>query len=405
MLKVVDKTYSNTTVDRKKIENYLETVLCNSELGFLKITENSSLWKNSIELSQEILKRHQQIVVIGFGGSAMGARCLVEASHQQDKILFFDNMDMIENEHHLKKIKNLNSTAWIFISKSGTTIEVLALLEFLSQYLSEKKIPFWENTYYVTEQKSSSLYNISHEKKRPCLEIPLDVGGRFSVLSPAGMLIGSLCGLNLNLIKLGAQRAIQDKKNICDLSFQYLSSFEDHKNISLFWFYNSSMRWFGGWIQQLWAESLGKELNRNNQKAYAFSTPLFAIGSSDQHSILQQIIDGPRDKFITFFRFQNIEDYSYNLKNNLFEETRILNHKNLGQLISAQAQGTQDALKKKGIPCQTLLFENFKEESMGYLFMLFQIIVSVLAEYHHINAFDQPGVELGKVKTREKLSH
>jgi glucose-6-phosphate isomerase len=187
------------------------------------------------------------------------------------------------------------------------------------------------------------------------------------------------------------------------LSEQYLKSFEDGKNISLFWFYNSATRWLGGWIQQLWAESLGKTLNRKNGLAHFFSTPVVAIGSSDQHSILQQVMDGEKNKLVTFFRFDHIEKQGPILAETLFKETAPLKNKNTGELIKAQAKGTADALTENGVPQMTLVLENLNEKSLGYFFMTFQLVVSVLAEHHDVNAFDQPGVQLGKLKTIDEL--
>jgi glucose-6-phosphate isomerase len=303
----------------------------------------------------------------------------------------------------MSHINSLEKTAWIFISKSGNTIEVLALINFLNQFLEEKNINLWKSSFYITEQKNNPLYNLAQKHERPCLEIPVDVGGRFSFLSPAGMLIARLCGLNIESIKQGAILALKDEEAVLKITEQYLSSFEDHKNISLFWFYNSSMRWFGGWLQQLWAESLGKKMTRQNAVANPFSTPMIAIGSSDQHSILQQVMDGEKNKFITFFRFNHIEKYNYTLNRSYFDETTPLLNKKFGTLIEAQAQGTAEALLDNGIPQLTLEIEKLDEKNLGYLFMYFQIIVSLIGEYHDINAFDQPGVQAGKNKTLEKL--
>ncbi len=407
MLKLVNLPYksSSTSVNRSRLAQNLNALLSRQDLGYLDLVKRKNLWDSSDELGQKIRSEFENIVIIGFGGSSMSARALVEITHTQN-ISFLDNVDIDENIRTLSDIKlTLDKTAWIFISKSGNTIEVLALINFLSQYLEEKNICLWKNSFYITEQKSNPLFNLAQKHERPCLELPVDVGGRFSFLSPCGMLIASLCGLNIELIKQGATLALQDKEAILKISEQYLSSFEDRKSISLFWFYNSSMRWFGGWLQQLWAESLGKKMNRQNTEAYPFSTPMIAIGSSDQHSILQQVMDGEKNKFITFFRFNHIEKYNYIIKKSYFDETTSLLNKNFGTLIEAQAQGTAEALQENGIPQITIEIEKLDEKNLGYLFMYFQLVVSLLGEYHDINAFDQPGVQAGKIKTLDKLNN
>lgn len=408
MIKLLSKPYNNSSdsvhskIDLKQVENSLTAVLKRNDLGYLKLTERINLWDAAQNIGEQIKKANSETVVIGFGGSSMGARALAEITNQSN-LYFFDNVDFNEISNTLQKLKNLETTQWIFVSKSGNTIEVLTIIDFLNQFLSSKNIDLWKNSFYVTEQKKSPLYDLAQKHDRPCLEIPLDVGGRFSVLSPAGMLVASLCGLNLQNLKAGAEAALKDQKTMIDLSYQYLSSFEDGKDISLFWFYNSNVRWLGGWVQQLWAESLGKTLNRQNKPSHGFSTPVIAIGSSDQHSILQQVMDGTKNKLVTFIRFNHIETQGPILKDTLFSETAPLKNKAIGELIKAQALGTAEALTENKVPQMTLLMEDLSEKSLGYFFMTFQLVVSVLAEYHDVNAFDQPGVQLGKLKTIDLL--
>jgi len=408
MIKIQNRPYNNSSgavhskINLETVETSLSNVLNRTDLGYLQLTSRAPLWDSAQELGQHIKSHFTNYVLIGFGGSSMGARALAEITHT-DSILFFDNVDFLEIQSQLKKVNDLNKTAWIFASKSGNTIEVLTIIDFLHQTLSAKKVDLWKNSFYITEQKTSPLFDLAKKHDRPSLEIPLDVGGRFSVLSPVGILMASLCGLDISEIKAGANQALADKKTAQDLSYQYLSSFDDGKNISLFWFYNSATRWLGGWLQQLWAESLGKTLNRKNNPAHYFSTPVIAIGSSDQHSILQQVMDGEKNKFVTFFRFEQIEKQGPILSESLFKETAPLKNKSVGELIKAQAQGTAEALTENKVPQMTLTLENLNGKNLGYFFMMFQLVVSVLAEYHDVNAFDQPGVQLGKLKTIVQL--
>ncbi len=409
MIKIQNRPYNNistdiqTKINIETVENSLTHVLKRTDLGYLQLTSRTALWDSAQDLAQQIKTGFNHYVLVGFGGSSMGARALAEITHT-DSISFFDNVDFLEIQKKLTKINDLNKTAWIFASKSGNTIEVLTIVDFLNQHLSANKSDLWKNSFYITEQKTSPLFDLAKKHDRPCLEIPLDVGGRFSVLSPVGLLIASLCNLDLSQIKAGADLALADKTTTTSLSYQYLCSFEDGKNISLFWFYNSATRWLGGWLQQLWAESLGKTLNRNNKPAHFFSTPVIAIGSSDQHSILQQVMDGEKNKLVTFFRFEQIENQGPVLTNTLFSETASLKNKSVGELIKAQAHGTAEALTENQVPQMTLLLEDLSGKSLGYFFMMFQLVVSVLAEYHDVNAFDQPGVQLGKFKTIDQLN-
>ena len=163
------------------------------------------------------------------------------------------------------------------------------------------------------------------------------------------------------------------------------------------------LRDFGLWTQQLWAESLGKAKTRNGDPAPRASTPLPALGSSDQHSILQQVMEGSRDKFLCFLRVAASEEKSQTLERNLFDCQTLMMGKSMGGLFSAMADATRQALESSGVQSLTLTAESLDERSMGALFMLFEITVATIGEVLGINAFDQPGVELGKRLARDIL--
>jgi glucose-6-phosphate isomerase len=394
MLKL--QTYKKSNSDEtKKIKSALDSVLKSKTIGFIDLPNRTELWEKSEALGAEIRKNYDHLIVVGIGGSSMGPRALAEFSGQTN-ISFLDNVDSIETENVLKKIQGPDSIAWLFISKSGTTIEVLWTIELIQQRYFELGKKLWSHTYYITEHTNNSLYNLSVQHSRPCLEVPQDVGGRFSVLSPVGLVVGSYLDLDLDQINSGANRALSDSANIETQCAQFLSSFDRDESITLFWFYCSRLRWFGGWLQQLWAESLGKKTDRNGQPAFPFSTPMTSIGACDQHSILQQVVDGPKNKFVCVFRFKDIEKHSTTINNPIFSETKSMQGKRFGDLLKAEALATQKGLDISNVSTMLYEFDRLTPETLGYLFMSFQIIVSVLAEIKNVNAFNQPGVSLGK---------
>lgn len=392
----------STTTDCTELKKTIHTVLTSKKIGFLDLPHRTELWTQSETMGSEIKKNYDHLIVVGIGGSSMGPRALAEFSGST-AISFLDNVDPAETEQVLQKIQSNLKLAWLFISKSGSTIEVLWSIELIQQRYFELGKSLWPNTFFITELTDNSLHHLSKKQNRPCLEVPLDVGGRFSVLSPVGLVVAAFLNLNLNEIKSGALMALADEKNMNILCEQFLSSFDRHEIMTLFWFYSSKLRWFGGWLQQLWAESLGKKTDRNEQPAFAFSTPMTAIGACDQHSILQQVTDGPKNKFVCIFRFKNLDTHtsSNNLFNSIitepiFSETKSMQGKCFGDLLKAEALATQKALDQSNVSTLLCEFDELTPKTLGYLFMSFQIVVSVLAEVKNINAFDQPGVQLGK---------
>lgn len=402
--KIQSSTIDISKIDLNKIERQFDSLLNDPSVGYTQLPYRDHLWKTTEQLGQNLRDNYNQLVIVGMGGSSMGPRCLTEI-FRVNNILFLDNVDSAEFDHCLSQLTDLKKTAWIFISKSGTTIEVLTNFEFAEQHYQENKINFIQNCYFISEPVDNSLTNLAQANKRPCLEIPVDVGGRFSVLSPVGGVVVSFAGKSLEEFKSGAIEALTSKKEIVTTVASYLASFEKNLSLSVFWFYSSSCRWFGSWLQQLWAESLGKQVNKFGTKSLAnFSTPLTLIGSCDQHSVLQQIMDGTKDKFVTFFTFSTSEVSTRKLLKNSFSETSALLNKDYGSLIKAQAESTQLALNQKQIETITLRFGRLNEKTMGFLFMYYQIVVSLIADYHNINAYDQPGVALGKQLTLDKLN-
>lgn len=169
------------------------------------------------------------------------------------------------------------------------------------------------------------------------------------------------------------------------------------------WSYNSRMKNFGLWFQQLWAESLGKAVKWDGSPAPRVSSPLCAVGASDQHSILQQVMERAKDKFVVFQRFADTEGGTKKILQPQFPETKSLQGRTMGALLGVEAQSTQETLNHNGVSTLTLSYKALDEESLGYQFMLWELVVAGLGEVLGINAFDQPGVELGKVLAKKKL--
>lgn len=380
------------------------------DLGFLKLPERRELWAASEARARELRKQASTLVVLGMGGSSLGGRALIDALkkwNNHHRVEFVDNVDADRFWKWLKGQTDFKATHWVIVSKSGGTIETLTMAEFIDQYLRSsgfKKLS--ASATVITENADNPLTRWARKESVATLEIPKDVGGRFSVLSPVGILPAAFYGLDVEELRAGAEWALKPEQEdlIARLVAQSLMSFERSEWITLLWAYADALREFGLWYQQLWAESLGKAKDRQGGAASRASTPLSAVGSSDQHSILQQVMEGSRDKFLWFLRVKESENSSAVLEKCLFEESNLMLGKSMGELFGAMADATREALVSQGVQSLTLTTERLDERSMGALFMLFEMVVGALGEALDINAFDQPGVELGKKLAKKTLS-
>ena len=405
MYKVIEnKAYSAQSL--KPIADSIEKLMKMDGIGFTQIPARTHLFDQSTQLAAELGKKYEQFVVIGIGGSSMGSRALAELTSTQN-LHFLDNVDAAEFSRLWNEVKkrSLAKTGFLVVSKSGSTIEILWNYSLIEQLMQEAGLSLISQSYFVSELNDNPLAALAKKHQRPLLEVPFDVGGRFSVLTPVGLVVAALCGFNLNDLRAGAAAAVADKGAVAEACALYLDSFKRGEDITLFWFYNSNYRWFGAWLQQLWAESLGKKLDLGGRPAPGFSTPMSAIGACDQHSILQQVAHGTKkNKFVCFFNFKSAEQSEYKIKHVAFGNIDFAVGKNYGELISNQVMATEEALKQNGVSTYSFkVNDENKSYSVGYLFMYFQMIVATLGVHENINPFDQPGVALGKELTLKKF--
>ncbi len=371
--------------------------------GFQDLVNRTHLLESAKQMAKDFSK-YETLAVLGIGGSTVGTEALwgILAPPQPEKnIVVFDNVDFAEASRRLARL-NLAKTAWYVVSKSGSTLETIAMTEWICEIYRKNNLSFYERAVVCTEKKKNILSDWAEKNKVPQLEIPLDVGGRFSVLTPVGIFPLAFAGVNVDSLMSGAKKALT-APDLSEVAQKCVASFAQNP-ITVFWFYSSLARPLGAWIQQLWAESLGKKLDRLGKPARQGSTPLFAVGACDQHSILQQVAEGARDKFVLFFRSQELENYDQKITIHEFHEFAYLNNKKAGDLIKAAAEGTEQALKEAGVATHRIYYPDHSAQTLGYLIMWFELLVAEIGELLNINAFDQPGVEGSKKITKEILS-
>ena len=411
MWKIQHASHTMDSSALAQAHDHLQRLLAEKRSGFFDLELLKQGHLEAEKLALQMRKDFDTYCVLGIGGSSLGAQAVIEALAPQEledkKVIFFDNVDAKSFFRKIHALKNVSRTLWVLVSKSGGTVETLAQADFLEQFLWEKhQIHLHQKSVVVTEFKNSPLRDWAQKHKVAQLEVPMSVGGRFSVLTPVGTFLFHLLGLNVANMLKGADLALQQKDQLATTISQFASSLSRGETTTYFLSYCDDLKFWGQWLQQLWAESLGKKVTRDLSPAPAMSVPYACRGATDQHSVLQQISEGTQQKMVCFLRVKESESFGPMLKEQvlLLKEDQ-LQGKNLGQLLSAEASAIQQALNEAGVATLTLQTEKLDEESLGYLLMTFQLTVATLGLMNNIDPFDQPGVERGKVLTRLILSN
>lgn len=357
-----------------------------------------------------LLKRFKHLVVIGVGGSSLGAEALVllHGDHKRC-VTFLNNLDPFDCRKLLKD-RNPEETGYVVVSKSGTTPEVLAQFSVVLQHTKQQLGKNWlEHWVAITNQDSGVLREFINKESIRSLIFPSDLSGRYSVLSPSGLLPALWGGVDIFKLREGAQGVIdawvdgdQVAQNIMKISaLYYLHHMKFNRTISVMMPYGSRFRKFAEWYSQLWAESLGKPLGN---KRFAGSTPLVAIGTTDQHSLLQLFAEGGDDKIYTLV---TLDDYGeHQAIPTLFsgKGSDYLKGHSLEDLTKIEASSTIKTLRNLGRPVIHIEIPKIDERFTGELLMSYQLITISVASLYNVNPFDQPGVEANKRLTIKMLS-
>jgi len=352
--------------------------------------------------------KQDSIYIIGIGGSSLGTKAIykfLRTSRNFKKRLFFlDTIDPLRI-NYLLSLSSLDNSHFVAISKSGNTIEPISIFKLIS---SKVKISP-ENTTIIAGQ-NSKLHKYALLKKINYFEIPENVGGRFSVFSPVGLVPLSMIGVDIDALLKGCKlvhESFFNKEKYYELIMNKARFVVENKsrfNINIIFSYSSVFNDFNRWFVQLWAESLGKKNINDTRQGL---TPISLIGPDDQHSFLQLIMDGVRDKTITIFKIRNFMDSTSIPKSNDFSifESDYLDNKTFNELINLQADSTYEAIiKQKDIPCDKITINEINEINVAKLMYRFQLLTSCVGAFLQINSYDQPGVELGKSILKTKLT-
>lgn len=388
-----------------KLEQSWNKILEREEIGFTRITERTTDWNAMRELRARDGNSVTEIVVLGIGGSSLGTQVVYEAFRKNGgaKMIFLESPDPAAWELSGASQVDWAGACTVIVSKSGATLETLSWVEMLNE-----KIPGGiKNTRLsvVASPGAGPLQKWAEREGVPCLWIPQNVGGRFSVLTAAGMWPACLMGLDIEGFRKGAAWALTQTSLATRVSAEVLASWQRGEWITQMWTYSEELKMIGEWWQQLWSESLGKKSDRAGKSAPRVSSPMACRGPRDQHSQVQQLVEAPGDKYVLVNRLVSAESLGRPLKPSLFPELPVYGRRiSLNEILGAEAESFERSLTESRVPFSTLTMQKIDEAHLGAYFMLWQMIVAQLGEYLGINAFDQPGVEIGKRHAYQILS-
>ena len=376
--------------------------------------ENIKSFNKDIDDSKN---EYRNIVVIGIGGSSLGTKAIYHFLKVnrilKRRIHFFESTDPIMINYNLSKI-DINKSLFIVISKSGNTVETISTFKLLlSRFNIKDMIPEDKREQFIVITDSgSNLEKFAILNQLKLFNLPKNVGGRFSVLSVVGLVPLSLSGINIQKLLNGAKSIDKDflnknsdiyKSLISKASFYAKNS--DKYNINCIFSYSESLRYFNEWYIQLWGESLGKK--QRNSLLHTGLTPIGLIGPTDQHSFLQLIIDGKRDKSVTFIKVKDfiIDLKIPDIKLKYMESLDNINNLQFSKLINMQADSIIESLESKNdIPLDIIELSRMDADNIGKLIFYYEILTSLVATMLNIDAYNQPGVEDGKLILKDRLN-
>ncbi len=384
----------------------LTTAHASGKLGFMKLPDDHAAKDAAKAMAKELQGAFDDQLVLGIGGSSLGAKALFTAlSHPFHNLLpkdkrqgmrtfFPDNSDGTTFSR-LMEIVDPAKAGIVAITKSGGTAETWAQLLYLQNKLGADAMK--NQIVAVTDPSKGALRSVATEKGWRTLPVPPNIGGRFSVFTAVGLLPAAAAGIDIDQLLAGAAAMARrcsgyqlfDNPAYLLGSALYLFDSERGRPVHVFMPYADALRETGDWFVQLWAESLGK----NNHGP----TPMRGVGATDQHSMLQLLMQGPNDKVTIFVA---IEEPRVDLPiPKGFEnqpDVKYLNGITFNTLLSAEQRATAAALAAAGRPSITITLPKLDAFAVGELMMLLEIATGFVGPLYGIDPYDQPGVEAGK---------
>ena len=394
---------------RPRLQQAVDELL-GSPPGFMRLPKTSEYAEASVGVAEEILgSGATDFIHVGIGGSALGPMAIQKAlndpyynalpteARRGPRLHFAENTD----PNTLAAILDFADATgtWVnVVTKSGSTAETMANFLVIRGWLVEAlgDFGYQGRTIATTDPEEGYLKEIADREDLKLLPIPKDVGGRFSVLTPVGLLPAAVTGLDVQALLAGAAQCVDEVNEqgaehpaVVGAAMHYLMDTARGRNVRVMMPYADALERLAAWFVQLWAESLGKDGKG--------STPHGAVGTTDQHSQIQLYMQGPQDKVVEIVEVENHpRDLEIPRAYEDLDGVAYLGGHTLAELLNVECDATRKALTEAGRPNSTIKLGTVSEENLGYLFQALEVQTAVAGSLYGVNAFDQPGVEAGK---------
>lgn len=368
---------------------------------------------------KKMAKKPACMIVVGIGGSNLGTQAIYDAlfgkqGNSHFPLYFADTTDSDTIFYLLSLLKDLLGDDKHFlltlISKSGTTTESIANFEcFLELLKKHFPVHFAEYVTIITD-KDSKLWHVAQKEQFACLEIPAQVGGRYSVFSSLGLFPLLCTGVNVELLRKSAQEMVAwccnadladnpAARSAMTLAYYSQQGYVIHDTF----LFDPALESLGKWYRQLMAESLGKKNKANQANGM---TPTVSIGSTDLHSMAQLYLDGPANRITTFIKVAQ-SDHTVRVPRYNHFDTLVsgIQGASLQSIMEAIFLGVQRAYEKQELPFMTLTLAQKDAFSIAQCMQLKMCEIIYLGYLQQVNPFDQNAVELYKRETRKILAH
>jgi glucose-6-phosphate isomerase len=378
--------------------------------GFAHLPFQTDVIRDVTKYAASLRGSYDTVCVVGIGGSALGAwalDCGLRGPHpvqgafttEWPRLVILDNVDPSFTAQALASMDR-ETTIVVVIAKSGGTAETVSTFLIVREWLNNP-----QRIVAVTTEGKGDLFALAEKEGYRTFAIPENVGGRFSVLSPVGLVPAALIGINIKKLCAGATAMthlcwsddLGENVALRAALYHWLVWTRKDKPIQVAFPYANHLWGTAFWFRQLWAESLGKARNRKGETVHTGQTPVAALGTTDQHSQVQLYIEGPNDKVFTFWAVDKFASQGKipKVKTGL-AAFDALSGQSLAKLIDAERRATAAAMVAAGRPNCTVTLDRVDEEHLGAFLQMMEFQTAFLGELLDINAFDQEGVELGK---------
>ncbi len=389
--------------------------LLGSSPGFMRLPKSGRYVEGSVRIAEGIRgSGATDFIHVGIGGSALGPMALHKAlnhpyynqlpDRRGPRIHFAENTDPTTLGAILD-VADPTSTWVNVVTKSGSTAETMANFLVIRGFLinSVGSFGYQGRTVATTDPEKGFLKEIADREDLEVLPIPQDVGGRFSVLTPVGLLPAAVTGLDVEALLSGAAQCVDEVNEqgaehpvLVGAAMYYLMDTARGRNVRVMMTYADALERLAAWFVQLWAESLGKDGKG--------STPHGAVGTTDQHSQVQLYMEGPQDKIIEIVEVESHpRDLQIPEAYEDLEGVGYLGGHTMAELLNVECDATRRALAEAGRPNSTIKLGAVSEENLGYVLQALEVQTAVAGSLYGVNAFNQPGVEAGKQITYSRM--